>query len=229
MIFKTIWFAIVAFLFLSCVHVNFLNEYNLSGKIVYFETVVEANAAEMVINLSHSGSVARKSKMNLVTDLLASSIVTPKVNKKLQKAYSPDSIVIAVSNGIELEMIKYLRINPVHRLGNDSKFIVTTTLKSCKLYSTNSTISISVEVLTQIFDRKSAEMIWEYSETETERLRFDISDNYVSGDNYINNFVQISKLSSLSKKQIRLSIVDASIRAGKSIGKVLREDIAESK
>lgn len=222
-----IFFFSFTLILFSCTHINNLEDYNLIKKVIFFETVVEGNAAELHLDFGESNSNGKIGKLNLVKDALVSVLLTPEIYKKLQKAYSPDSIVNGISNGIQLEMKKYLRTKGVHKLDDNIQFIVTTTLKSCKLFSSNSNIYISVEILTQIFDRETANLVWQNGETETKRLRFNYSDNFTPDNNVIYNYIQISKLASLSEQQIKLSIIDAAVRAGKEIAIVFREDISD--
>ncbi len=222
-------FVVVLVLAVSCSHVNLLKDYDLSKKTIYFEEVVGVNANEVIISFSEP-TVPAQTEVDAIKNVaiaIGSSILTAETERKLRNAAKPDMIVKGISNGIESNMVKYLRVNPVYELSNESEFIVTTLLEKCELKSASPGIYVSLKAKVQIFDRNGGKLIWEYKDSENVRLR-QSAFGTASDAAGLGNLSQVVDLVSLSEEQISFAIKDAANQVGRNISEVLREDIANS-
>ncbi|MFH1050562.1 MAG: hypothetical protein V1779_06475 [bacterium] len=213
----------------SCSHLNLLKDYDLSKKVIYFEEVVGINANEVIIAFGAPTAPAQTEvdAIKNVAIAIGSTLLTSETERKLRNASQPEMIVKGISNGIETNMIKYLRISPVYDLNDNSEFIVTTTLNKCTLTSASLGIFIKIEAMVQIFDRNKGKLIWEYEDSESVRLRQ--SAFGTAGDAAgLGNLSQAADLIALSQEQISSAIKDAANQVGRNISEVLREDIANS-
>jgi hypothetical protein len=214
----------------SCGHVNNLKYYDLAQKEIFFERIATGGAGEVDIALDHPSYTGSKD-LDIIKDItlaVGNALLTAETEKKLMNAASPDTMVIEISAGIQNTLIKFLRINPVYELTENSEFIVTTTLNNFKIISSAFGINISVDALVQIFDRNGGNLVWEYDNKETVSLRNDFNVlRYTSPG--AGKIIQISELSNLSEEQIRFALKEAAFQVGKNIGEVLRKDISKSK
>jgi hypothetical protein len=209
--------------------VNLLKDYNLNKRTVYFEEQIGVEANEVIIDYGEPVLPAQTEvdAIKNIAIVIGSSILTSETESKLRNASSPGKVVKGISNGIENNMLKFLKINPLHNLTDESEFIVSTTLNKCKLISGSIGIFIEIEALVQIYDRNGGKLIWEYEDSESVGLRRSVlgSAGNAAG---LGNLSQVADLISLSEEEISSAINDAAIQVGRNIGNVLREDISES-
>lgn len=227
---KIIVTVILVLTLFSCGHVNNLKNYDLAQKEIFFEGIVAGGAGEVDIALNDPGYTGSKD-IDIIKDItlaVGNALLTAETEKKLMNAACPDTMVIEISAGIENTLIKFLRINPVYELTNNSEFIVTTTLEKFKIFSGTYGIKISVKAKVQILDRNGGNLVWEYNDKETVSMHTDFGGlRYTSPG--AGNIIQISELSNLSEEQIRFALKEAAYQVGRNIGEVLREDISKAK
>jgi len=225
-----VFYLLTLFLAVSCSHVNLLKDYDLSKKTIFFEEIVGVNANEVIISFN-APTVPAQTEVDAIKNVaiaIGSSILTAETERKLRNASKPEMIVKGISNGIESNMVKFLRINPIYELNEESEFIVTTILEKCELKSASPGIFVSLKAKVQIFDSNSGKLIWEYKDSENVRLR-QSAFGTASDAAGLGNLSQVADLISLSEEQISVAIRDAANQVGRNISEVLRKDIAKTK
>ncbi len=216
---------IVALFFIGCGHVNKLAEFDIHEKGYLFKNIVDPEAADADIDISSP------STGNLAGDIVASigeSILSSKAKAKLRNAIDTDTLVAAVSEGLEETMATYLRAKRANSLEEDPDFIVETVLEDCKLLSGSSGIHVEVSAEVSIFDQASGKLIWQYSTDEDIPLRstwvptpIPVAHSAIE----IYNAVQLTE--ELTEREIRMVVNSAAAQVGRRIGEVLREDLSE--
>lgn len=217
-------------LLLSCSHINHLNKYNLERRIIYFEEQIGVNAHEvnLSINAPQSPAPTTSETVKNVVIAVGSSILTSETEKKLKNASSPVKIVKGISQGVQDNMIKFLRITPTEQLTESSDFIVITTLDKCRLFSNADGLFISVDAAVRIYDRNGGKLIWEYEDSETSRMRKTAISN-VGDATGMSGIAQVADLLLLTEEQLSASIKDVAMQVGRNIAEVLRKDISKIK
>jgi hypothetical protein len=217
-------------LLVSCSHVNHLNKYNFERREIYFEEQIGANAHEVNLSINAPQAPAQTTAETVKNVVVAvgSSLLTSETERKLRNASSPVKIVKGISQGVQDNMVKFLRIIPTNQLTESSDFIVITTLDKCRLFSNSEGIFVNVEAAVRIYDRNGGKLIWEYEDSETIRMRKTAISN-VSDATGMSGVSQVADLLLLTEEQLSASVKEAAISVGRNIAEVLREDISKSR
>jgi hypothetical protein len=167
---------------------------------------------------------------NLVTVILSEvggTIAENSVREKLQNAINPDSISIAISDGIKDGMKTYFNSKEVDNIDENPQFITETKLERFRIVSNTSGIYAMIDTRIIITDRNSAKTVWE----NTECSNIPIGD--VVYDFTCNRYIRTAKsminairLTQMSEEEIRAAINIAAGEAGRRQCDQLREDIA---
>jgi hypothetical protein len=208
----------------ACGHTNQLAKYNVKGQTATFRAFASGSAASSEVRIENPDM---GSGFGLLQKAVASA-TDDEGFKKLQRATNGDSIASAVGEGVRQSMVDYLTIKPVANGATESNLIVETEVTDYSLIASSSGTSVHVLAKARVIDRKSGEVIWEDLKSHTVPL----SDSYFAttiGGNVATgmSIANIAKLYALSEEQMRTVIHDAARDAGKEIGDVLREDVAE--
>jgi hypothetical protein len=208
----------------SCGHTNKLAQYNVKGETASFRSFASGSAANSEVRIENPDMGAGFGLLQKAV----SSASDDEGFKKLQRATNGDSIAAAVSLGVRQAMVDYLTIKPVANGSNESSLIVETEVTDYKLIASSSGTSVNVMAKARVIDRKSGDVIWENEESRTVQM----SDTYfatVAGGSMVPgaSIANTARLYAMSEQQMRDAIHGTARDAGKEIGNVLREDVAE--
>lgn len=219
----------VLLIFLIACRTNNLSKFDLNSKKMYFEEIVSTSASSIRITYSSDKPQTKDDPGNIMKDIakgIGTAFLTSELENKLSRSANPDTIIQAVSYGVENALVKYLNVKPQYTLNDESEFIVTTTLEKCELVSNPYGIYISIQAEVQITQRGTGELVWENTETNYSPIRQ--SYGYGSNSSSISDVIQISQLASLSETELRKIINGASQDVGRKMAETLREDIREA-
>jgi len=208
----------------ACGHTNNLARFKIAGKTAYYRAVASGDA-------SSSASYIHSPARNTATDILAaigSAVASAEGRRKLERAINGDSLAHDVSLGIRQATADYLSLRPAESMAEDPDLIIETELTDYTLRSGASGLVVRVTGMSRIIDRRSGEIVWENSETQS----IPLSETYLAGiapqpaasGASIFNAV---RLLSLSEEEMRKVMKGAAVDAGREIGETLREDIAD--
>jgi len=208
----------------ACGHTNQLAKYNVNGQTAMFRSFASGTAANSEVRVENPDMGAGFGLLQKAV----SSASDEEGFKKLQRATNGDSIASAVSQGVRQAMIDYLGTKPVANGSTESSLIVETEVTDYKLIASSSGTSVNVMAIARIIDRKSGEIIWENKESRTVELSDSQIATFAGGSVAIGaSMANLAKLYALSETQMRDVIHAAARDAGKEIGNVLREDVAD--
>ena len=227
-----------AFILTGCGHTNELAKYDLTSKAFYFEDAVAPGAQQVNVDFSSplesKVGVGKSENVSAWLDIagavtsIVSAVVSSETQEKLESAIDMNEVAYYVSQGIEEALARYYTVQSVESLQDNPEFIVETILISCQLGSSDKGVSILVEASSRIIDRKTATIVWEYSDSNVVPVT-ETGSSYTdpTGVSSALSVISAAQLADLSEKEIQAGVYNAAAGAGAMIAEVLREDIAE--
>mgnify|MGYP007030111373 CR=1 FL=1 len=215
-------------LFFGC-RTNNLSKFDLNSKKMYFEEIVASGATNIRITYSSDRPPSKDDPGGIIKDIakgIGTAFLSADIESKLIRAANPDTIIQAISFGVENALVKYLNVQPQYTLNNESEFVVTTILEKCELVSNPNGIYISVQAEVEITQRGTGELVWENTETNYSPIR----QNYAYGttSSSVSDVIQATQLATLSEPELRTIINSAAQDVGRKMANTLREDIREA-
>lgn len=222
---------LLALIISSCSHTNNFSQYNMAKSKVLFEKAFGSD-----INKVHQYSTDNYSKKKSDAEIfsrtalsIGSAFIGNDIEDKFTNAVNPDSVVSAISQGIENTLIKYFQIQAEYDVAGEYDYICIVALDRCEITSGSAGVNLDLGATTRIIDRKTGGIVWEDSENENIQLRFSTTNyNSKSGlERTLNNATQVAMLASLTEDEIRNAVRNASFEVSRLFGKTIQEDFME--
>jgi hypothetical protein len=208
----------------ACGHTNQLGKYNIAGKTALYRASISSDAASSIAVIE---SPSDNTALGVVS-AIGSVIVSNEGRQKLQRAINPDSVAQSVARGIRQATHEYLSIQPANDIAQNPDLIIETEVTDFRIVSSSAGLHVRVNGNSRIIDRATGEVVWENDESHTvplsETYLAAIAPQPISSGISIFNSV---KLLTLEESEIRAVVNSAAVDAGKEIGDMLREDVAE--
>lgn len=221
----------------GCAGVNNLDKYDLTDSKIFFDEIVRPEARNVHVEYrkaDYSDADEKKSDVDVVKDIavgVADIAFSQAAENKLIRAADPDSVVVAIAEGLEGALVKYLRIKPEYVLSDDSQFIVNTYLDELKLVSDPSDLFIRVRAVCEIVDRSGGDIVWRDAEAENISLRntFATAAAGTISDIFFPGSGQTIDLAAVREEDLQNAIELAAESVGRLMAEKFRKDLHKAK
>lgn len=223
--------ALVAVVFTAgCRHTNNLSKYNFSGKTLMYESRVEADAAQVYVDITpRNGS----STAETVGVLVGGGLAGASAQNKLVEAINTTDVCNAVTKGYAKTMDLYLQPGSVVKSASERPaFVIRTTLEKYRLFSNSMGVCSEVQATISVLSTETGEVVWEDFETEVVPLRLHgvgAGAATASSMGTIGGVVSAAVLLTLSKEELQKMVLQSAEEIGADLGDTLREDFFELK
>lgn len=218
---------LLAFLtFTGCSGVNEFAKYDITNSKIYFKSSAKHSASNVKINIKDF-YFSDNSPAEIILTEIGENIMSGNVQKKVDRAFQPDTVSIKLSDGVMGGLRDYFNFTPVESSADNPDYLFETRLEKFELSSSTYGIQarISAEIL--IVDRKSAKTVWRNTESVRTPLKESLAGYYPNETvRTAVSIVNAVRLMEMTEEEIRDAIYFTTDELAYELTDVLRNDIA---
>ena len=223
---KALLFLVTAVFFSGCgTHINQFARFNLKNKSFFLKQYVSPDLTR--VNVDIAGYYHDDNLISVILTQAGVIITENSVREKLQKSVNPDSLALAISEGISEGLKTYFYAEIAEDLDDNPQYIAETRLERFRITSNTSGIYAMIDTRVIITERGTAKAVWENtecSEVPIGDVIYDFTCNrYIRTTKGVINAVRLMQM---SEDEIRAAVNIAAGESGKRQCDRLREDIS---
>lgn len=207
----------------ACSHTNKLNQYDLNNKNIYFKQIEEPNAKEVRIEFREEELSPENPQLDVKAEAGA-NVISTNIEERFMEGIDADKLLDYIVINLQTSIGDEYNIKLEESVTPLTDFIIETKLTKCQLAASNIGVNITVDAVTTIIDKKSSEIIWEYSGSGV----VPIQNNPIAMDKEQTSMASLlneAQLDQLSDSQIEQSVFRAAEVVKENIIEALKEDL----